>query len=482
MNNFSSLTRRITLWLIAGVLALPLIAHLYAGLSNRPLTDDFCFTVQAQNRGILGALDYWYNAWTGTYSSTFFQSVIGLGELWRFTPILLILLWVLALTWAIYQGLLSLHLIDEHTVRLPLSFGLAALLLSAIVNSTLNVYQTVYWTSGAITYSLPLIVLTFNLGLFVRTVRRSAEFGSDPAALALTAGLAMLAGGFSPLFSVVHVALWFFLLVGSGLFLPKGYRRAGMTTAFVGLAFAGIAFLILLIAPGNEVRRSRFPESSPLWPLIQFNMTEVQKFLSRSRYWIAPLLAFGIVGAWLRLFKPDIHRGRWWAWLAGLLVFLVLSGGVLIFCGYFAGVYAMNYAPPPRSEIVMRTVFLSTVCAVGWMTGTLTVGLLPISRRVMWPVLAIVSAVAVILVVTDVATMTNRTLDDARSIALYAQEWDALDRRLDEVAGDESAAIVVEPFTVDFADMARVSKISSVPEQNVCLRDYYRIGSIRTVG
>jgi hypothetical protein len=471
----SSLVRRTVLWLIVGVLALPLIAHLYAGLSNRPLSDDFCFTVEARERGILGALDYWYNNWTGTYSSTFFQSVIGLGELWRFTPIMLIILWVIALTYVIFQLLSGFRVVDDSADRLPLAAGLACLLLSAVVNSTLNVYQSLYWTSGAITYSLPLIVLTFNLGLYFQMVRRSIEKGVDYPALAFTAGLAMLAGGFSPLFAVVHVALWFFVFVGSILFLPKSYRRTGMIIALVGLFFAGIAFLILLIAPGNNVRRSQFPESASLWSLIRFNFSEVQKFLNRSRYWITPLLAFGVVGAWFRVSGFNLRRPAWW--ILGLIAFVIVSSGVLIYCGYFTGVYAMNYAPPPRSEIVMRTVFLSSLCAVGWLVGGLLIGVL--SRNIRLAAVVLITIGAAFFVVIDVANMINSTVDDARRLAVFAQEWDALDNRLNAAAGDEEAAIVFSPFRVQLAEMAQLPAISSDPERNVCLRDFYQVGSIR---
>jgi hypothetical protein len=478
MPHLSPTLRRLGLWLTACILAIPLVTHLYAGFFNRPLTDDFCLTVQARELGILGALDYWYNAWTGTYSSTFFQSIIGLGELWRFTPVILILLWMLALTWAIYQLLTTLGSVEQHGDRLPIAFGLTAVMLSVIVNSTLNVYQSLYWTSGAITYSAPLIVLTFNVGLFLRTVRRSVDRDLDLPALALTAGLAMLAGGFSPLFAVVHVAFWFFLLVGSVLFLPQRYRRTALITAFVGLIFAGIAFLILLIAPGNQVRRSRFTGTSPLWPLITFSFDELERFWNRTRYWLPSIAAFAVVGAWIRLVMPNVRRDGWWTVrMIGLIVFLTLCGVVLICCGYFTGAYAMNFAPPPRSEIVMRTAFLSASCAVGWLVGSLIAGWTP--RRVMVPVLALLSLAAVFFVARDAVTMTNRTLSEARRLAIYAEDWDTLDRWIDASAGDPTADILVQRFAIDFADMADLDPISTDPERNACIRDYYRVGSVR---
>lgn len=77
-----ALNKRFLPYIVTAALLLPLLSHIYLGQYNRALADDFCFTEQAQNLGIIGTMDWWYNNWTGTYSSTFFQSITGLSGMW----------------------------------------------------------------------------------------------------------------------------------------------------------------------------------------------------------------------------------------------------------------------------------------------------------------------------------------------------------------------------------------------------------------
>jgi MFS family permease len=205
----------------------------------------------------------------------------------------------------------------------------------------------------------------------------------------------------------------------------------------------------------------------------------VQKFLGRSRYWLPPLVAFALIGAWLRVWSPLPRAGRWNSWrLIALVVFLIASGAVLIYCGYFTGAYAMNFAPPPRSEIVMRYVFLMTGGAAGAVVGYLMAGLL--TRKVMRALLAVASIVVLVFVIRDLSTMTNRTLRDARSMAIYAEAWDSLDRRLDNATTKQ--LVLFQPFRVDYASIVGVGTTRDQLQNSDCLHNYYEIDSLRILG
>src|SRR5919201_120361 len=95
--------------LMAGLLAVPLLAHAYVGLYSRYAADDYCTAGQVATRGLLGLELTLYEVWSGRFAFTF---IVGLAELigpgaTRVLPGFALAAWVAALTWAISRlGLL----------------------------------------------------------------------------------------------------------------------------------------------------------------------------------------------------------------------------------------------------------------------------------------------------------------------------------------------------------------------------------------
>lgn len=460
-------------YLIIIALALPLLAHVYLGQYNRAMADDFCFTERAQALGIAGTLDYWYNNWTGTYSSTFFQSLVGLARAWQWVPSVLIVLWFLAGVWAAYHFAVLVNLRQRGIVSLMLGM----LIVYAANDGTANVFQSLYWTSGAITYTAAMIVFTFNLGVIFRTIhvgkRQSLSTGQLLPYLALIAGLCMFAGGFSPLFGAFQCSLFTLATLACLLFAPKDWKRTAVTVLGTALVFALISFLILLIAPGNVIRRAALDAPLSLFDLTWFTLYASVAFIATSAGFlspmalITPLLVGGMIGL---VYQPlqtaqrsAIYRRRW-----RLIGQTAGFGFVLITACFFAGVYAISDLPPARAYIVPQFVLVMTITAFGYIVGMALQRDYAGKRQ---PVLAnfAYGLILLVLMLGPIRSALN-TLSYAPAFRVYAAEWENRNTQLVSMVARGEKRAVLTPLTQDLAEYA---DLKSNSDDHLCIAQFY---------
>jgi hypothetical protein len=468
----SPLPAPILLWALAIFSMIPLVTHLVIGLGNRPLRDDYCLTLGAQTFGVLGNIRHYYDTWTGTYSSTFFQSMIGLAGLWRFTPFVLIILWFCTLLWtlyALYSLLLKNQPIFRH--RFILSLATTSLLLAATVNGTSNVYQSVYWTSGAITYTLPLIVLTFNVGIAIRLLMRDA---SNPLPLQWLIGigvLCLLAGGFSPLFAVSQVLLCLFLLGISALYLPAHYRHAAVQIMICASVCSILALLVLLIAPGNTIRHNSYNNSLTMDKEIILSAGLALKYLLGAPFIVLVLPVTSAIGGWLYMelnyrFKPIMLL-----FLSAMALLITL---VMLMSNFFLTLFSMGKFPPPRAYIVMQYTTIWFAAIFGLSLGYGLAQYLRHSNRYKrfmrnWgfrlATVIILSAVSASLIL-----MTYRTLYEGRLVTAFAAEWDMRAAQL-AAAGrpDDIKLETFENFVYNYYRLVGIESLGTSPSPEICL-------------
>ncbi|HEX2619009.1 MAG TPA: hypothetical protein VHL11_02650 [Phototrophicaceae bacterium] len=466
-------------YLVAGCLLLPLLAHLYLGQFNRAMADDFCFTAIVQAQGIGGALDHWYNNWTGTYSSTFFQSMVGLAQAWRWVPIALVTLWLLAVSWTAFQLATVLQIRQRGLVAVTAG----ALLVYAANDGAPNLYQSLYWTSGAITYSLPLIILTFNLGVIILGLRTSQVTWVPVPHTALSAGLCMLAGGFSPLFAVFQVTLFGLLFLGSLLLAPPRWKRRMLVMFGNAALFAFIALIILYIAPGNATRRSRFTLESSLIKMLSKAFDGALAFIPLSSTILSPmailtaLVVGGTIGLNYYPLTPAQRRNQYSVLFKMGIV--IVTGFILIYVSMLTAVVSINALPPARGYIVPQTVLVAVVLICGFIAGS---RLQPIGGSASSTLLQMIGRglVLMVLIIGPVLAAVH-TLSRVPDLQIFANEWDTRNTEVEAIAlQNPQEDVVVEPFTVDFAKWVDVNPLRPDKQRNTCVADYYRIKSIRT--
>jgi hypothetical protein len=271
------------------------------------------------------------------------------------------------------------------------------------------------------------------------------------------------------------------------LFAPYTWKRQALVAIGTAVIFSGVAFIILLIAPGNQVRRSRFPEGLSLSSLVNFTLDQSGRFLRRSSWFAVPALMGAAMGIlWLHLRQTGHStRPRWLAFArpAGLAIYISIAVLGLIAACLFAAGYAMTYAPPPRAYIVPRYGLILGASGIGfcvavlsWRVVSLFLGN-PFEQRVSRVVTFGMAGLTIAAAVVVAITFTQDTLQDSERMARFAQAWDALDARLQaEAAG---ASVVVEPFPVEFAEMVGVNRITVRAPSNSCVADFYGLASVR---
>ncbi|MBC8171504.1 MAG: hypothetical protein H7X77_07515 [Anaerolineae bacterium] len=457
----------------------PLLAHLYLGQFNRALADDFCFTAIVQAQGITGALDHWYNNWTGTYSSTFFQSMVGLGYAWRWVPIVLTTLWLLAAFWTMYQVATVFQLKQRGLIAVITG----TMLVYAANDGAANIYQSLYWTSGAITYTLPLILLTFNLGVIILGLRTSEADELPLPHLALSAGLCMVAGGFSPLFAVFQLVVMGLAFLACLIFAAPTWKRRGLVLFAGAMVFAFIALIILYIAPGNAIRRDRFTleESYIKMGIKAFNGALAFIPLSALRLSpmaiIAPLVLGMMIG--LNYHPRNSNQRRFQRYLQlRRMAITGVAGFILIFVCMLVAVVSINALPPARGYIAPQTALVLTVFAWGYIMG---MGLqASFADRASSTMMMVGRLVVLVVLGLGPVLAAGRTLANFPRMRTFAQEWDQRNAEIETIAHmDAEADVVVEPFTFDFADRVGVTALRTDTARNTCVADYYGVKSIR---
>jgi hypothetical protein len=145
-------------WIPLGIVVvaaaiLPVVAHAYVGSFGRYIADDFCTASTLRRLGFLGSQVYWYQSWSGRYAYTFVVSLTqAVGpRLTPWLPSMVLLAWVVAVAYA------ALGLLGPRSPW-PIAVAVAAIHAFGTLEGSPSVYQSLYWQTGMITYTLPLVL------------------------------------------------------------------------------------------------------------------------------------------------------------------------------------------------------------------------------------------------------------------------------------------------------------------------------------
>lgn len=458
------MTLKRLLGLLAVLLILPLLGYLILGTHNRALADDFCFTVNARAKGIVESLNWYYNNWTGTYSSTFFQSLIGLSGSWRLTPLILLGFFALASVWTTRQVALTLKLIERRYV-----VAVLALLFSfGVITGTANVFQSFYWTSGGITYTAPLILLIFHVGILLAFIRQGAK--PRLGRFILLAGLSLLAGGFSPLFAVFQVTTFGLAILFVLRYAAPDKRPYSLRLLSVSLVFALAALVILVAAPGNAIRQAAFEKTVSLPEAAVRSLIETIRFIPTAAAFLSPLaiilplIISGLVAFYCHPLTPAervrINRQSLkWLGLSALIGYLLMASA------FFTVYYSIGQLPEPRGYVEPQSALVLLMMAWGYIMG---LGLQKQHTNRQQGKVSPVMMVAVLgLTAFGALQATAKPVSLLPAFQTFAQEWDARDAYLTAYQPD-GQTLQIEPFSKDLASYAWLND-----QHLACIRDYY---------
>ncbi len=453
------------------LIALPLLVHLYSGQYNRAIADDFCWTGKATARGFISMLDWEYHNWSWHYAAIAAQGIIGMANGWRFVPSAFLLLW--------WGGAL---LLAYQAARL-LKFGapwLAAMLISMVFVyaanvGTASIYASLYWTSGAVSYTLPLIVLTFQLNLFAAVMGMEGRSRPPLAHLALLAGLTITAGGFSSLYAAFQVAFYGLLCGSVFLFGRQGWKQRILMMGGTAAAFSGIALLLLLSAPGNAVRVEALGSSSTIPEALALGLRLTVGFVPTAAVFFSPaavMTAFVVSGVVGLLFHPLSPRQKAFFQRNGirLLGLSALVMYLLLFAVLFTGAYALRDMVPTTAHILPQVIFIVGVMAWGYIMG---LALHKEHAANAGPVVRLAGRTLLVLVLlAGPVTAAVQAVAYEPMIRTFAAEWDLRDAAIRQAAAEGAEHFVLTPFTYDLIDRMYIGDIN-----DGCLPVYYHLRS-----
>jgi len=460
---------------------IPLGVHAYLGWFSRYIADDFCTLGTLRKLGFFGSQVNWYENWSGRFTFTFIVNLTQLvgPKLTPILPALALALWLLAASFLILRWQRWLQM----SCSIILAFALSGLVIFATLEGSPNVYQSLYWQTGMLTYTLPLILLTAYLGwllLFADGVpdknRHSWEIPASGAA-------AFVFGGFSETYVSVQTALLIALFILSTIMLRGKKRR--QVNAFLGAGIVGslLAMLVIVIAPGNLIRRSLMPPSPDPIELIKKSLFDVYIFsvisFRRQPYIVAlsiilPALVGFLTYQGSSRNKP-LRMGDWARWLCPLVVIPVLTAG-LILASIMPSEYAISSYPDDRVLIMPAYFLFLGMTLWGLSLGSRLRSLFVIKRE--WILsaasLAFGLSVCALLVFGFVSA---RTLTDQAPIASqYAQAWEKRDRTLKDIAEDQNEPIAVPSLR----HMGFLAEIGYDPNEwiNLCVAQAYGVDAV----
>lgn len=203
------------------------VCLLASSLFTRVEADDYCFAVTVREHGVVEALPASYLSWAGRFSQQLIHGVFASVEPYgsRLGVPLMLTAFVLA-WWYAFACWYS----RRDALLLALAFG--AVLAISRPND-----EPIYWLSGVTSYWLPVAGAGLLVGALVR--RRTVL-------AALTAFLTVAFTEVGGVFILTGLAL--------GLVFWKGERRR-LAVVFLS---AAVGYLIIIVSPGNALRKARF--------------------------------------------------------------------------------------------------------------------------------------------------------------------------------------------------------------------------------
>jgi hypothetical protein len=490
----TSATRHTRTLFIAAALAviafalLPIAAYAYTGYFTRYWADDYCVAAHMNELGLWGSQKYWFTHWTGRFGAVFavdFITYLGKSAV-PFYAGVIIGAWLLALVFACYQvG----RVLFGHGLLLQ-SVLIASVILFCYLKLIPSRDDGLYWLSGGTNYTIPLVLLTLNVGLLAMVIA-TPRISPVLASIGVFT-LAFVASGFAETFIIWQLSLMAITLGLTWGFGPAGTRDQALTLVLRALAGALIAANIVQFASGNQSREQTTDKDS----LINAGLNAVAdavKFLPDLVARPETLLAAGtmLVVATLHFARNPQGQPLSSRDLATKLAIALAVTFVLVIATFAPGHYFLSGTPPERAQVsAVLTVIILAIYA-GYLGGRVAGYKLATDAvlaerlaRYLTPGLV----VATILVAAITLPPAVREFGQADEKATYARAWDERDRLL-EAAGDPSNKPIpgriagprqAADVTVPLLEHSSGFELRTTPDIwiNECASLYYNVRSI----
>jgi hypothetical protein len=441
-------------------LGLPLLLFAYSFFFIRYLADDFCVIGISLNRGPLYALGYWYQVWTGRYTYTLSSALAGQVGIGAAPLIALIIfgMWWLGL-WNLFRAALHNRQLPHHTL---IAASGASLVIAMALTATPSAAQNGYWQTGLLTYP-PCLMLTAWLGYWL--IR-------PPTSRFAQCGLAFLipfvAAGYSDGFAVIQVTV----LALGGMYLWWKWRGAFRQSSQFGMVVVAlmgsiVGFIVVLVSPGNAVRRAMFPPADLVQTIVGTLANSFTPLLSMLI--LVPGTLFTLIALPTWAAQQDRQPAPRQLALNGFVVPCVLIL-LTVWAGFAASYFATTFPLPQRSWVIAQGVAAVCLMIFGYALGLRYQQAFRCS--VVQRILTAFLTVSIVLSTIGVTLAGVREVRTAQEIAAL---WDKRDQAIRQQAGQN---IPVRTFSLGLP--LGLEDLTDDPNfwVNGCMANYYRVPSL----
>ena len=435
-NTVSAKFKKIVLYLGVAVLLGGLLLFIYLSVYNRYWADDWCYNADFRNKGFLQtvagyAYDVTYTP--SRYSVTVFAGLLQAFEVagvqWM-TP-LTIIFWVTGLVW-LFRNVARLAGFQSAT---PLMIFFPALIVYFSIYLTPHLYQSLYWRTGMLTYTTPLVLMTW---IFVLITRQGLLAKPSNWETGLAGLLALVAGGCSEAATTVMVAALVMYLAFALLYRRQPWVQKTLWIAAISLVFTLIAMGLLIFSPTTQIRRERYGAPTPVadLPRLVFNYTYAFFVLSVKDYHhILIALISALVGFVYPLTGERSFKFNRYILLGGIVVVITI---LLVAASLTPSIYVEKGLPAPRTMIIPRFIAAFGFALGGWVAGL-----------TMWEVTksTALQLGAVALLFISLAFPVYTTIDATHWVEIYAQRtqsWDMRESLIQNALQNGSPRVTVE--------------------------------------
>lgn len=399
---------------------------MYLGTFNRMLSDDYCSMYIGKRLGLLRSIWYWYRTWHGRFSANVADWLLSLlgSEAFPFFTLVFLSMWVVFAAIVIkeilnFRGYVSSNLFPALVLGVFLVF--TTLIISP------NISQSVFWWGGARSYLSPLILIMLYFALYYRFAELSLNRFQILLWSFISFGLAFFIGGFSETFTPVLVILLAGVMGITWLAPKVSMKNASIFFLNAGFLGALLSLIVMVLAPGNSIRRAFFPVPHDLFTTFRVAFTAYLAFLYNifsSPYMLAGLLGTLLGSVWLGMRLPresDISEPRSW-WVFAFL----FAGFVLAFGCFPPAVYATSEPPPARALITPAFFLVVSFLVSGFVFGRWLLSAM--KDRFSLPSTLLIVACSLIIF-SSWSAFQNLSSMRTEHIS-FAQKWDQVDNKI----------------------------------------------------
>ena len=357
--------RRPVLVLMVLVFTLSLLPFIYTGTFSRYQADDYCFSSSLIQHGYFGSMIDGYQTWSNRFST---YLVIGLIDKldvlgMQILPGVLII--------GMMGGLYLLFWNIKNRLNWPIDHTQVLILTAMTTFFTIytapDQFQSFYWRSGSITYTLPVVLLPFLLALIIKLEMLKSGKTIFLISCVLIFLLTLFNGGFSETTAAFQSVIFGFLLL---LISRVTHQEKRNLIILLLCALAGMltAMIIMILSPGNDVRMGNMPDTPGIFRLIYLSFRFAAGFIYNTIK-VSPLpvavscfLAFSL--AFLGNWHVKVLHGTRWVFLG-----LPVTAYLLIVAICAPSAYAQSAYPEARALLPAQWILTIAEISFFYMLG-----------------------------------------------------------------------------------------------------------------